>query len=292
MTDLEQQPIRWNIEQRLGFIDRRLYWDAQINRSDLISYFSISTPQASADLAHYERVSPGNMSYDSRAKAYVAAPTFTPRAEPSARLYLAQLQLIADGVISESESWLKSIPQYGIVPRVRRKLEAKVLQQILEAMRRNYGLEIKYQSMQASEPSARWIVPHALSFDGYRWHARAWCHQRQKYLDFVLARVIDVLNTRAEEVDANQDRAWHSMVKVRLGPNPKLTSAQQEAIGLDYGMEEGVVEVEVRLSLVYYLKRQMLLDLVDVLAPERVQVILLNAAEINRALENVGESIT
>ena len=32
----------------------------------------------------------------------------------------------------------------------------------------------------------------------------------------------------------------------------------------------------------------MLLDLVDVLAPERVQVILLNAAEINRALENVG----
>ena len=79
------------------------------------------------------------------------------------------------------------------------------------------------------------IVPHGLSFNGYRWHARAWCYQRQKFLDFVIARVIDVLNTRAEEVDANQDCAWHSMVKVRLGPNLNLTSAQQEAICLDYG---------------------------------------------------------
>lgn len=289
MTD-QDPPIRWNIEQRLGFIDRRLYWDAQINRSDLMSYFSISTPQASADLAHYERVSPGNMIYDSRAKAYVAAPTFKPRLEPSARIYLAQLQLMADGVLSENETWLGNIPQFGIVPRVRRKLEAKVLQQILEAMRRHLALEIRYQSMQTSEPTSRWIAPHALSFDGHRWHARAWCHQRQKFLDFVLARVIEVMNAREDGTNADDDIAWHSIVKVRLGPNPKLSLAQQEAVELDYGMIDSFVEVEVRLSLVYYLKRQMMLDLADLLPPERIQVILLNDAEINLELQRVGES--
>lgn len=289
-TDQEQPPIRWSVEQRLGFIERRLYWDAQINRSDLIEHFSISTPQASADLAHYDQVAPGNMTYDNRAKAYVVTPTFQPRVEPNARQYLAQLQLIADDVLREGESWLGWVPPYGIVPRVRRKLEASVLRSILEAIHQGRALEIHYQSLQSETPSTRWVAPHALSFDGQRWHVRAWCYRREKFLDFVLARVLGVLGSRDETCDATQDRAWHCTAKVRLGPNPKLALSHQRAIALDYGMVDGVVEIEVRLSLVYYLKRQMLLDITDHVPPERAQVVLLNADELNRELEMVGES--
>lgn len=291
MAESEQPPVRWSIEQRLGFIERRLYWDSQINRSDLISHFSISTPQASADLARYEQVAPGNMEYDNRAKMYVATPTFKPRSEPSARQYLAQLQLIADDVLDENESWLGSIPSHAIVPRVRRKLEANVLRSFLQAIRHHLALEVSYQSLQSDEPSTRWMVPHALSFDGYRWHARAWCCRRQRFLDFVLARVLEILGSREEAVDVSQDKAWNLTVKARIGPNPLLTPTQQKAISLDYGMVDGVVEVEVRLSLVYYLKRQLLLDVADRLGPERVQVVLLNSEEIDRALNEVGESL-
>jgi hypothetical protein len=49
-------------------------------------------------------------------------------------------------------------------------------------------------------------------------------------------------------------------------------------------------KIEVRLSLVYYLSRQMLLDVAGRLPPERAQVVLLNRDELNERLVSVGES--
>jgi hypothetical protein len=291
MNEPETPSVRWSVEQRLAFIDRRLFWDAKINRSDLKGYFSISTPQASADLSHYDTAQPGNMVYDQHAKAYIATSDFRPRSEPSAREYLAQLQLIADGVLREGESWLGWVPPYGVVPKVRRRLAADVLRSILDAIRTGMGLHIRYQSMSAPDPSERWVVPHALSYDGYRWHVRAWCHRRERFLDFVLARMLSVLGTRNEDIDPALDRAWHETTNLRLGPNPRLPDAQQRAIALDYGMMEGSVSVDVRRSLVYYLSRQLLLDVAKHLPPERAQVVLLNLEEVNDDLRSVGESV-
>ncbi len=291
MSDAETSSVRWSVEQRLAFIDRRLFWDAKINRSDLKTFFSISTPQASADLSHYDAAQPGNMVYDQHAKAYVATDTFRPRSEPIAREYLAQLQLIADGVLGEGESWLGWVPPYGVVPRVRRRLAASVLRSILDAIRSGQALHIRYQSMSRPNPSERWVVPHALSFDGQRWHVRAWCHRREQFLDFVLARMLSVLGTRKEEIDPDRDLAWQSTTNLLLGPNPLLPMAQQNAIALDYGMTDGSVSVEVRRSLVYYFSRQLLLDVAKHLPPERAQVVLLNPDEVNEDLRAVGEAI-
>lgn len=290
MSESDELGVRWSVEQRLVFIDRRLFWDGKINRSDLSGFFSISTPQASADLGHYESVAPGNLTYDKHAKAYVTTPSFGSRFEHSAREYLAQLQLIADGVIEPGESWIGSVPPYGVTPKIRRRLEASVLRELLVAIRSKKGLHIEYQSMSKSEPSMRWIVPHALSFDGQRWHVRAWCQRRVRFLDFVLARMLSIRGMRSEEVDASQDLAWNMMTTLRLGPNPRLQKSQQRAIELDYGMHGGCVEVEVRRSLVYYLARQLLLDVAEHLPPERAQVVLMNAAAVNADLAEVGEA--
>ena len=84
--------LRWSVQQRLEFIDLRLFWDGLINRSDLVKQFSISVPQASADLARYQQLAPENIEYDASSKAYQATAQFKPRiAEPKARHYLAQL---------------------------------------------------------------------------------------------------------------------------------------------------------------------------------------------------------
>jgi len=289
-TQSESPEVRWSVEQRLAFVDRRLFWEGKINRSDLSGLFSISTPQASTDLALYDSVAPGNMIYDKHAKAYVVTPGFHSRSEHSAREYLAQLQLIADGVIEQDESWIGWVPPYGVTPKVRRRLEAAVLRKILEAIRSKLGLQIDYQSMSADQPTTRWIVPHALNFDGHRWHVRAWCHRREKFLDFVLARMLAILQERNDEVDVAQDRAWQETTSLRLGPNPKLPVAQQRAIELDYGMSRGYIDIEVRRSLVYYLSRQLLLDVAKHLPPERAQVVLLNVAQVNSELREVGES--
>ena len=41
-------------------------------------------------------------------------------------------------------------------------------------------------------PVRRWITPHAFNFDGYRWHARCFCHQSKSFRDFLLSRIKDV----------------------------------------------------------------------------------------------------
>ena len=105
-----------------------------------------------------------------------------------------------------------------------------------------------------------------------------------------MARVLQVLDRREEKVDDALDLAWHKKGRVCLGPNPRLTKPQQSAIALDYGMVEGKIEIEVRLSLVYYLSRQMLLDVAHLVPPDRVQVVLLNRDELNGQLVSVGES--
>lgn len=290
MSAADHPAFRWSVEQRLAFIDRRLYWDGKINRSDLSDHFSISTPQASVDLSTYDSTASGNMAYDPRVKAYLATENFRPRNEPSARQYMAQLQLLADDALYERESWLGWVPPFGVVPRVRRRLESGTLRRLLDAIRTNRALEIRYQSMSSTEPSTRWIAPHALGFDGYRWHVRAWCHRREKFLDFVLARVQSILGSRPEQVAAEEDHAWQETTTLRLGPNPRLPEVQQQAVCLDYGMQNDVVEIEMRLSLVYYFVKQLLLDIAEHLPADRVHVVLVNTDEVNEALGAVGES--
>lgn len=287
-----KSPRRWSVEQRLGFIERRLYWDGRINRADLMNHFAISVPQASADLKMYDTRAPGNLAYDLRAKTYVAAQGMQPQlVTPSAREYLAQLQLIADGVLQGEDSWLGTIPSFGTVPRVRRRLPASVLQRVLWALRNEVSLEIDYQSLSSPDPTRRWISPHALSFDGFRWHARAWCHSRERFLDFVLARILHIGASAPRRANPQSDHAWHKTIRLRLAPNPALSPAQQRVVELDFGMAEGIVEIEVRLCLVYYFKRQMLLDLdPSELPPGRVQLVLLNSSDVDAALAEVGES--
>ena len=62
--------LRWGVEQRLEFIEFRLFWEGAINRSDLVDQFGVSVPQASNDLRRYQEIAPCNMVYDKSAKRY------------------------------------------------------------------------------------------------------------------------------------------------------------------------------------------------------------------------------
>jgi predicted DNA-binding transcriptional regulator YafY len=46
-----------------------------------------------------------------------------------------------------------------------------------------------YQSMSRPQPSPRIIEPHALTHDGFRWHARAFDRETGTFRDFVLGRL-------------------------------------------------------------------------------------------------------
>jgi hypothetical protein len=88
----------------VGFIEFRLFWDGQFNRSDLTEKFDISVPQASMDLARYQTIAPNSIRYDGSLKTYVATETFTPVVStPTARFYLSQLRSLADEVLKQKK---------------------------------------------------------------------------------------------------------------------------------------------------------------------------------------------
>jgi WYL domain len=281
---VEIRKMRWNIEQRLEFIEFRLFWDGQFNRSDLTEKFDISVPQASMDLARYQMLAPKNIRYDGRLKTYVAADGFKPVVStPTARFYLSQLRSVADEVLAVEETWLGWEPPFEIVPLVRRQLAAEILRSATAAIRKSLSLHVRYQSFSQPLPAWRWLTPHALGFDGFRWHVRAWCHEHEDFSDFVLARFLSVGESRPDSVDPALDREWHTKVTLRIGPHPKMKEPQRRAIERDFGMTNGAVSVVSRVCLSYYVERQLGLDLPsNVAPPERQQVVLLNRAEVEK----------
>ena len=89
----DRSQLRWGVEQRLEFIEFRLFWEGHVNRSDLMDQFGVSVNQASTDLNRYIGFAPDNMIYDKSARTYVRGPGFKPQfLEPDASRYLAQLR--------------------------------------------------------------------------------------------------------------------------------------------------------------------------------------------------------
>ena len=282
MPDPIDPPGR-NLARRFEFIEWRLFWEGKINRSDLEARFGISTPQASLDLRHYKEFARRNIEYDASLKRYVSSEDIKPRfLRVSANRLLLQLRTWVGGVLRREDLWFSKIPAAGVAPEIGRDVRPQVLRRVLHAMRTRQALSVHYQSL----TNSRWrdIAPHAIAFDGHRWHARAWCCERQEFRDFVLTRIERLGNLKPVSFDPEHDLAWNRTARLRLCPHPGLTEEQSQAIQCDYDMHKGVREIEIRLSLAYYFIRRMNLDL-DGLEPARAQVRLANLREVEAAVE-------
>ena len=279
----DRDDVRWGLAQRFEFIEWRAYWVGRVNRSDLEVRFGVSTPQASVDLRAYQEAAPGNIEYDSTEKAYIRKDRFQPKfLRLSADRYLLQLDAILNGAILTTDTWFGSPPPASVMQTVVRSVEPETLQAILRAISNRQQLDINYQSL--TNDRVRPIEPHSLAFDGHRWHARAWCVQRQEFRDFVLTRIRSVGERRAGEGDPTNDVEWYTLVELKIVPHPKLTDAQKAAVELDYGMEQGLLKVKTRAALAFYLIKRLNLDLdCEHISPERKQIVLSNLAEIERA---------
>jgi hypothetical protein len=276
----ERANLRWGVERRLEFIEFRLFWEGHVNRSDLMEVFGISIQQASTDLNRYLGMATGNMTYDKSAKAYIRGVEFAPLfLQPDADRYLSQLRLVSDGILDSSETWINQLPAVDSTPTLARAVNAKILRSVVASMRRRESLEIRYQSLSHPEPRWRWITPHAIGFDGFRWHARAFCGNDAAFKDFVFSRIMETRGTKAEMADPSADSDWQEQVVLEIGPHPALSATQKQAIGVDYGMVDGKVKIRVRRSLLYYALKRLGLD-TDPSArrPQDQQIVLLNTA--------------
>ena len=280
------RPERWGQARRLQFIDTRLCWEGRLNRSDLTEFFRISVPQASLDLAEYLRRAPDNAAYDTSKRSYVAAKSFMPLfSDCESARYLAELYALTTDLLQRDLSFLGAPPPADVVRHPTRAVPPEVLKRTLAAIRDRETLVIAYQSMAAPTPVERTISPHALAYDGHRWHVRAYCHLRGDYRDFVFARIIRMDSVGPSSKSAEDDIRWHTLVDVEIGPNPELDEGRRRVVELDYGMTEGKLRLKTRSALGFYLLKRLGLTAPPLSghAP-RQQIVLLNEAELRQHL--------
>lgn len=276
-------PGRWSQDRRLEFIDFRLRWDGRLNRSDLTDFFGISVPQASLDIAKYTELAPTNLRYDRRSKVYLASSNFQPLYPSSdAGRYLNELLVQASGLGSDHSSFVAWAPPVATVPNPGRTFRIDVLVALLRAIREGCAMRVRYQSMTRAQPTSRTISPHALAHDGFRWHVRAYCHTRNQFLDFVVARMLAVEGFEPSAASPDDDVQWHTIVPLVLIPHPELTESRRLAIELDFGMTDGQVEFHCRQAFLFYALRHLRLDLDGGNRPEAQQIALKNRAEVER----------
>lgn len=273
----------WTLDRRMEFVEWKLFWEGRLNRNDLEESFGISQPQASVDLRQYRDVATDNIEYNATEKAYLPGKSMRPRfLRVSADRVLLQLRAFLTGALSRKDLWFRDLPEVDMAPDIARNVDPQMLRMVLAAIRSRHAVDIRYQSL----TSSRWraVAPHALAFDGYRWHLRAWCCEREDFRDFVLSRIDEWGQLTAVDYDPADDVEWNSKTILRLCPHSGLSEGQRQAIQRDYDMSDGCREIEVRLSMAYYFIMRMNLDLTG-LPPARAQIQLANLTEVQAEIE-------
>lgn len=285
---IEPKGLSWGLEGRLQFIDFRLRWEGRLNRGDLTGYFGISTPQSSLDIAKYTELAPDNLVYDRSARVYLASASFRPiYNRSSAKRYLAELLTTKMGVMEASASFIGAAPDIDWAPSPWRMLDEPTVEAVVKAILSRQAIEVGYQSMSSTEPSERWLSPHALGYDGFRWHVRAYCHKRECFRDFVVARILRVGGQQPSDVDPSTDTQWHTVITLELVPNPMLPAANRRVIELDYGMRKGQADLSCRLAFLYYTLRRLGLHTQKASDPQAQQIVLKNRDAIQSFIDGL-----
>lgn len=271
----------WGRDRRLAFIDFRLRWEGRLNRVDLKSFFQISTPQASLDIADYTTLAPENLSYDRSSRVYVAGEQFEP-AFPSScsETYLNQLLAIEAGILDADATYVGWRPPIACIPAPERRAPEDIVVAVVNAIRTGSGLAVKYLSMNSLEPELRSLSPLGLGHDGFRWHMRAFCHARNDFRDFVLGRILEWHPQPDLPFPERPDVAWDTQVALILMPNPALSASHQRVIEQDYGMENGEVAIHCRQALLFYTLKRLGLDTRSAESPDNYHIVLKNREEV------------
>lgn len=283
-----KQNTNWGQESRLQFIDFRLRWEGCLNRKDLMQQFGVSVPQASLDIAKYSELAPSNLVYDTSSRTYMATAFFQPQfLRSSARSYLAELIAMKNGVIESSVSYIGTGVEVDVAPIPPRSIDDATVAILVRAIQDRLVVNTTYQSMTSIEPSERKLSPHALGYDGFRWHVRAYCHTKKRFSDFVLARILAIEISNQSEIDPRDDIEWHTIVPLVLAPHPDLPDATKRVLELDYGMENGETRLPCRQAFLFYTLKRLGLKTSADSNPIAQQIILKNRADVQPYIDGV-----
>lgn len=259
-------------DKRFAFINNIVCWEGQINTTHISEKFQITRQAASSLLKKYRETYPNYLSYDSSLKAFLATGVFNKNLANNHSVYSFQQYLseisnthnskhFSNAFVFEVEAPLRNVNPITIRP-------------ILHAIRNKLAIDIGYISLSSPDYLDRIIQPHALIFDGLRWHVRAFCNKNQAFRDFTLSRFngAAVIEGKATKI-AKYDEAWNTFVDVIIEADPRFSGQQKRIIEQDFQMHRGKKIITTRAALVNYLLRRLHIDVFKN-TPEEQQIVL------------------
>lgn len=235
-------------QERLKAVETLLLWEGRVSRPRLGELFDVHGSVLSRDMAAYADLAPDNCEYDTGVRGYVVTP-------------YARAQL-TNGQFSEYEALVGTLALRGLragVELVSAQQHATHIQhgpfsRIHAAIREGKQIQIEYRSLNNPEAHERALRPHAFIQAGPRWHVRAYCDKAKGFRDFNLGRISRVDDPVHSLLPAaEEDRAWDTLITLRLVPHPHLSAAQVQLVRDEY-MAGTVARVfEVRLPVSKYL---------------------------------------
>jgi len=244
----------WATRERLRFIELTAFWRGHLRREEVTSVFGTSVQQCSADLQRYQELNPGALSYNLRRKRYEGVPAM------ACILHVPRLEEAMASFLANESGWI-ALPggtveregtAIGRVELPRREAGIDVQRRVFQAVLGGHRLRVQYFSLSRKEAAWRWIRPHAFGHDGYRWHVRAWCEEREDFRDFVLSRIQAADHPTEVATAPKKDVAWDTWETLTLMPNPDLSAGQQAAVAEDFGLKDGTLTLKVRTAMLPY----------------------------------------
>lgn len=242
--------------ERLAYIEVKAFYCGDLTRADIERRFGVKPAASARDLLAYRRFAPNNLVYDAALRCYRTTDAFRALFEHSANRIL---------------TWFRSGMGDGLDIKVRRSVpcesaselvfpDLEILATITRAIAAKQLIRVSYLSL-TSGPSTKTLAPLALADTGLRWHLRAYDQDKKRFADFVLTRVTKAKplgEDIPEEQQIEADIQWARVVHLELVPHPGV--AHTAAIEADYGMTEGLLQLDLRAPLVGYALRRWAVD--------------------------------
>ncbi len=227
--------------QRLRFIESLACWEGAVQRQRVCDATHVSANHLSRDFKWYRDAYPDNLIYDVSGRCYRPGKSFQPKIATGAPdEYLALLLLRTNASVDDGAVWLPGPAAADAVPTPGGTVARDVLRALTGAIAHQRAVQVTYQSMTTPEPVDRLLWPHALVYNGWRWHVRAYDAERERFADFVLARFERVTQAaagkRKPEASPESDVEWTTQVTIAVTPASALTAEQTAVVAREYGM--------------------------------------------------------
>jgi hypothetical protein len=242
--------------RRFTYIENCLYWGDGVTASQLGDTFQIARQNAQASIEAYRQLHPGNMAYNRSRKRHEATVSFIPnyiKQEPLRYLNYLRGNSLAN-MFWEDEDW-GGLSVHDVDTLFRPYLERETVRKVVTAIQTQQALYLEYHAKAGIQYLT--IAPNHLVYASRRYHIRAYCYEKNKFIDLVLSRILSAEFSNEDWVSSEEDANWHHEIELQFIPNPELPETLQRTLLLDLGLNKGIYPISVRKALMAYVLREM-----------------------------------